>query len=121
MSKPAPIITQSMAGVVREHLAEIESKIKLGIRAAHIHEELITSRGMTANLWSFRKAIARARKNDRSTGIEMAVTVVPAAKEIKEIKEINKSADPAMTQNDQGVVKGLDKYFVRKSMFDNKD
>jgi hypothetical protein len=107
-----------MAGVVREHLAEIELKIKLGIRVAHIHAELITGRGMNANLWSFRKEITRARERNRKAGNAMTGTVVPTT---NEVKDINKSADPAMTQNSQGVVKGLDKYFVRKSMFDTKD
>lgn len=101
---------QSMAGIVRENLAEINVRIANGVRVAYIHAEFL-NKGMVGNLWSFRKAITRARK--LALSVRVVATAAPEAMRKEALPEALTTANP-MTEGGQ---EELDKYFVRKSIF----
>jgi hypothetical protein len=124
---------QSMNGLVRERLAEINLKISYGVRVAAIHSEYARE-GMGGNLWSFRQAITRARKRVRlgaiATGVGpqqqvhrngggLAATSQGATKEASAgvastvQSEEQKSGSPATGDH-------LDKYFRRESIISKK-
>lgn len=122
MGSKVPVVYQSMSGLVRENLTEINTRISNGVRVAYIHSEYV-SKGMVGNLWSFRKALTRARKR-----VRMAAKTVDAmpvrtpqvsAKVTKEV--VHQTPDEQGIEPNQDQNAGLDKYFKRKPIFKTKD
>lgn len=118
MNTPSPAVSQSMAGIVREHLPEIEMKIQNGTSVAYLHYALITSKGVGGNLLSFRKAITRERRKEAKRGTDGAV---PLRETPVTPQAVHSTVAPATAQKSPAAAQGLDKYFTRKSMFDKRD
>jgi hypothetical protein len=136
MGTNEPPITQSMHGLVRENLSEITIRISNGVRVAAIHSEY-KSKGMRGTLWSFRKALTRARNRLRlaaleagqvgrtqalggpngevQTGAALKESAQPATKEVNQEVQGNVSKSGGHEGSDH-----LDKYFKRESIFSKK-
>jgi hypothetical protein len=109
MKTERQLVRQSMAGIVRENLLHIESQIARGVKVPYIHAEF-ANMGMVGNLWSFRKAITRARKKARA--ITESDPVKINAPEIE--------ANTTKVSGIQGNDGDLDHYFKRASIFFKK-
>ena len=126
MGTNKPLIKQSMHGLVRENLSEITIRISNGVRVAAIHSEY-TSKGMGGTLWSFRKALTRARKRVRLAALNAGQQgraqahagpsgeVQPVTKEVNDGVQGEAGKSGGREQSDP-----LDKYFKRESIFSKK-
>lgn len=127
---------QSMNGLVRERLAEINLRISYGVRIAAIHSEY-ASNGMGGNLLSFRKAITRARKRLRLEALDTGQRgraqapggPVGEAHKSAALKEPAQPVSKEVTDEVQGEASRsggrgesdpLDKYFKRESIFSKR-
>ncbi len=136
MGTNKPLIKQSMHGLVRENLREITIRISNGVRVAAIHSEY-TSKGMGGTLWSFRKALTRARKRVRLAALnageqsraqahagpsgEVQTRAAPMESAQPVTKEVNDGVQgEASKSGGRGESDPLDKYFKRESIFSKK-
>lgn len=73
--------SQSLAGYIRQHLAEIEARLEVGIRQEVIVSEL-ENIGYKTTLTGFRNFLYRARIHAKKRGVVLAIRPEIVAKEV---------------------------------------
>lgn len=83
---------QSLAGYIRQHLAEIEGRLEVGIRQEVIVSEL-REIGYETTLKGFRNFLYRARIHAKEKGSQVS-TKLPEQQPRQEVKQAQNSAKP---------------------------
>lgn len=94
---------QSLAGYIRQHLAEIEGRLEVGIRQEVIVSELETA-GYETTLKGFRNFLYRARIHAKEKGVKVGARAT-ASTTTQEVKKPQESAKTVPKKPDDPLTK----------------
>ena len=112
---------QSFAGYVREHLEQINQRVKNGVRYETLHREFVEL-GFDVGLGTFRGALYRARSAEKRALTEQGTTrKTPSGDKTKSGEGVqavtNKTRADKLGGGDATGTSGEVDYFARKSIF----